>query len=79
MGRPRIAALACLQPSARAAVLIVSVGCAGGAVPQTDPNAIPEHGQYVTLYQDPGQAPCAGSAPMVSPGAVQSDDRSEAG
>jgi hypothetical protein len=61
MGRQRIAALALLGPWVRAATLALSIGCAGGSAPQPDPNGISEHGQYVTLYHEPGQAPCAGS------------------
>jgi hypothetical protein len=65
MDRYRRSSLVWVGLCAGTATLAASPGCEGGAAPTPDPNGIPEHGQYVTLYHDPGQAPCAGTLPYL--------------
>jgi hypothetical protein len=48
------------------------VGCGSGSRPMNwrDPNALPLHGQNVTLYYDPGMMPCAGTLPYLDASAA---------
>jgi len=55
------ALLAWLGLCAATSILAMSPGCGGGSGPKGDPTGIPEPGQHVTLFHDPGQAPCAGT------------------
>lgn len=44
-----------------APVVLLALGCGGPAGPPDDPHAISVDGQYVTLYFQPGNKPCAGT------------------
>ena len=45
--------------------LVGIAGCGWPTGAPRDPNGIPLRGQNVTLYYDPGQAPCAGTLPYL--------------